>query len=385
MTPTSARPSSKGREDRARPLRVAAVSFEFGEFCVPLANALSGCCDVLLALPQDQARPYGHRLETRVQLHEFSKPRLRQVGRQARMIQDLDRAVGAFAPDVVHLQQGHLWLNVALGLLHWKPLVVTVHDPSPHVGDRDSARTPHRIMALPFARADRLIVHTRAVADQLVTEHRIDRTKVTVVPLLGAAVDDGGDDGRDRGERPPTVLFFGRRWPYKGLVHLIDAVPTVAAAVPDVRVVVAGGGEPWTTYAGRPTDPGRFEVHDRFVTEAERDALFRDADVVVVPYVEATQSGVVELARRHGRAVVATSVGGLVEQIDHDETGLLVPPADPDALAEALAALLTDDERRARLGAAGRRRQEQSAGATAVSARTVAVYEQARSEVGGAS
>ena len=75
------------------------------------------------------------------------------------MTASLVRQIRAFQPDVIHFQQGHTWFNFALPLLKSIPLVITIHDPRHHVGDRASRITPQQIMDFGFRRADHVIVH----------------------------------------------------------------------------------------------------------------------------------------------------------------------------------------------------------------------------------
>ena len=88
--------------------------------------------------------------------------------------------------------------------------------------------------------------------------------------------------------------------------------------------------------------PERFIVHNRFIRATECDELFRQASIVVLPYIEATQSGVIPLAYSYAKPVVATRVGALAEVVDDGKTGRLVPPADSESLAAAIVELLRD-------------------------------------------
>ena len=151
----------------------------------------------------------------------------------------------------------------------------------------------------------------------------------------------------------PTVLFFGRLSPYKGLDVLYAAVPRVAAAVPGVRFVVAGrpipGYEPPT--APRPEAGGHVEAIQDRISNGRLATLLEEATVVACPYRDATQSGVVLTAFAFGRPVVASDVGGLGEYVLPERTGILVPPGDPAALATALVRILVDAPLRKRLAA----------------------------------
>ena len=360
-------------------MRVALLAFDHPEYCAALANGLAETTDVRLWLPEPEAREASAGLRPDVRLTPFANPRLRQPAAQVATCLGLVRGVRRWRPDVVHLQQGHLWLNHFLPLLRSCPLVVTVHDATAHPGDRPTRKTPQWVRDLAFRRADRVIVHADTLRPQAIARGvRADRIHVVPHVAVGGpqAHPAAEDDGR-------TVLFFGRIWPYKGLEHLIRAEPLLSELVPRVRIVIAGEGEEMTRYRRLMAHPERFAIHDRWISDDERSQLFARASVVVLPYVEASQSGVVPIAYAHGKAVVASRVGGLPEAVEDGRTGLLVPPGDPAALARALARVLTDPGLRRALGEAGRRKLARECAPEAVAQRTLAVYRVARSQAAG--
>jgi glycosyltransferase involved in cell wall biosynthesis len=97
--------------------------------------------------------------------------------------------------------------------------------------------------------------------------------------------------------------------------------------------------------------------------------------VVVLPYVEATQSGVIPVAYSFGKPVVATTVGGLPAQVDDGKTGYLVPPRDERALADAVVRLLCNRDLRRQLGANGKRKVTAECSPEIVARNTLAVYQ----------
>ncbi len=274
-------------------MKVALLSYGFAEYCIQQANGLARECDVLLLLPRDEAKEHQSDLDPAVRFCPFDKPRLRQPARQFLVAARVLRQIRRFRPDVVHFQHGHMWFNLAMPLLRSYPVVMTIHDPRHHAGDRDSRRTPQFLMDFSYRRADRVIVHGDAIKREVTKLVKIGAEKIHVVPHIAmgnASVRAGSnDDGR-------TVLFFGRIWEYKGLRYLIEAEPMISRAVPDVRIVIAGAGDDFEPYRRMMQTPERFVVHNRFVSAADRDELFRQASVVVLPYVEATQSGVIPVA-----------------------------------------------------------------------------------------
>jgi glycosyltransferase involved in cell wall biosynthesis len=138
----------------------------------------------------------------------------------------------------------------------------------------------------------------------------------------------------------PVLLFFGFVREYKGLRYLLDAMPAIRAALSDVRLLIVGefwqDKQPYLDQIERLGIERNVVVVDRYVPNEEVSVYFSAADVVVLPYVHVTQSAVVQLAFGLGVPVITTRVGGLPDVVCDGETGLLVPPGDPGALAEAV-------------------------------------------------
>jgi glycosyltransferase involved in cell wall biosynthesis len=166
-----------------------------------------------------------------------------------------------------------------------------------------------------------------------------------------------------------SLLFFGRMSHYKGLDVLLEAMPRVWERRPGARLTVAGEGEvPEHPLLSDPRVLTRFE----HVPEEAVPALFAAATCLVLPYRQASQSGVGSLAREHGRAVIATRVGGLPELV-MPEWGRLVAPEDSEALAAAILELLETPGLAAAMGRAAADSLEGSDW-RGVAERTVAAY-----------
>jgi glycosyltransferase involved in cell wall biosynthesis len=358
-------------------ITVALLSFDFGEYCVRLASALSQMADVVLFIPRPVIEPHMAALDGRVDVQLFDKPRLRQPGRQLRMCVDLVRRIKALNPDVVHVQHGHLWFNGFLPLLRRYPLVLTVHDPRHHIGDKVSQKTPQAVMDFGFRRASRLIVHARHLKEVVASECRIDRQSVDVVPMISLGGATSVDEGETTSDRQPTVLFFGRIWEYKGLEYLIRAEPLITAEVPRARIVIAGQGEDFSRYRRLMVHPERFEVHNEYVSEERCAELFRQATVVALPYIDASQSAVIPVAYTFKKPVVATRVGGLPELVEDGRTGYLVPPRDEVALASAIVRLLRNETQCREMGLNGKRKLDGECAPSVVAHHTFDVYQQA--------
>jgi len=148
----------------------------------------------------------------------------------------------------------------------------------------------------------------------------------------------------------PVILFFGLIRPYKGVDVLLEAFRAVEGA--ELWVVGRPLGmsvESLRELAARA--PGTVRFVPRFVSDQELPAYFRRADVVALPHRDAEQSGVLYAALAFGKPIVMSDVGGFAE-VARTGAGSLVPPGDPEALAERLTDLLASPEEREKLAEA---------------------------------
>lgn len=232
----------------------------------------------------------------------------------------------------------------------------------------------HRVVS---ACVDRYLAVSRQVAAQLRERFGVRADKITQVPNAVAldrfprAVSPAPARPTDPAV-PHTVLTVARLDPQKGLHDLVAA----AALVPEARVMVVGEGPERPALE---TEIARLGLGDRVHLLGFRSDvpdLLAASDLFVLPSLfEGLPLSILE-AMAAGKPVVATAIGGNDEAVVDGATGLLVPPGDPQALADAIRALLRDPERRRRLGEAGRRRAEAEFSATAMVRRIAAIYDE---------
>ncbi len=224
-------------------------------------------------------------------------------------------------PDIVHAHP-----NVSPSLfaaLPRAPLVLTIHDVIPHPGQWRKSVAKKLIERGWEHRAAGFVVHGEELRALL--RRRAGDRPIAVVPH-GVRPEELPDPV----PASPTVLFFGRLEPYKGLDILMDAMPLVWDVRPDARLVVAGRGPAESAVIDDP----RIRKLTGYVPEAEVDDLFRGAQLLVAPYLEGSQSGVVSLACARGVPAIVSDIGALSDMVV--DSGQVVAPGDPRALAEAL-------------------------------------------------
>jgi glycosyltransferase involved in cell wall biosynthesis len=315
--------------------------------CAALARAGAGVRLVTSAFAYAAApRAEGYEVAERFYGGAPARGRARVGWKLARHVPDMLAAARTDA-DVVHFE----WLAVqpldTLLLRAFRaPLVLTAHDVLPRE-PRPGQRAGQRRL---YDRVDAIVVHSEHGRARLVAGLGVPAEKVTVIPH-GVLV-PAGDDGLPRelaGVEGPVALFFGLVRPYKGLDVLLEAWRGIEGA--ELWVV---GMPRMDTRALRAAAPPGVRFVERFVPDAQVGALFRRADLAVLPYREIDQSGVLFTALGAGRPLVLSAVGGFPE-VAAEGAAELVPPGDAAALRGTLQRLLADPAARDRLAAAARR------------------------------
>lgn len=224
-------------------------------------------------------------------------------------------------------------------------VVFVCHNVLPH----ERSWVDGALIRLGLRAADAYIVQSETDRAALETLYPSRPFELTPHPAYTFFAEGGIDRSQARrrlGVDGPVVLFFGLVRRYKGLDVLLRAVAQARARVP-LQLLVAGEFyEKRSTYEAlvdrlELRDAVRFE--DRYIPNEEVETFFRAADVVVLPYRNATQSGIVQIALAFERPVIVTRVGGLPEAVRPGETGEVVAAEDPQALAAALVDFFSGD------------------------------------------
>ena len=333
-------------------------TFGMHQYTADLANRMVQCGrDVHLVTT---ARYPDHRYLPDIEVHTpvdtrstgFSPDALRPAAmrRTAGVIQDI-------RPDVVHITGPHLWNIPLLRAMRRAgiPVVHTLHDLDPHCGMLYGLLL-HAWNRAVLHLADHILVHGICYRDRLLGVG-VAAESLTCTPLLFLFLGHawlGEVEHLARAVRyEPCVLFFGRLERYKGLDHLLTAWAMMDGRDGhDARLILAGPGDLDRLWRG-PLPP-RVEVHNHFIEDAQALQLFRRCGLLVLPYIDATQSALIAAAYYFHKSVVVTRSGALPEYVEEGRTGCVVEPGHPPTLARCLEAMLDDPARLAQMGAAGR-------------------------------
>jgi len=280
----------------------------------------------------------------------FDVIRVRELRRALKVVCHL-------APDVVHFTGPHLWNVFLMQVLRAQniPLVHTIHDLHPHAGALYG-----RLLYLWNRRvrdsADHLLVHGERYRDEIQAQG-VAPSCVTYAPLMHLFLSYAQEQRLL--QTPPAIqyepwaLFFARLEVYKGLPVLIEATRRIGPTTQSSpRIILAGRGR--LKKLDLEPLPPNVEVRNRLIGDHEAMDLFSRCGLVVLPYVEASQSALIAAAYYFRKPVIVTRTGALPEYVVPGETGWVIPPNDPQALADRLAKALDDPDRLAQMGRAGR-------------------------------
>lgn len=355
------------------------ISFGGGnDYQIQLVNALCKKETVMLVIPANKL-PSEHlgAIDKKVDFHLLGKGKSLYHPASLLILKDFIKKMNKFKPDVIHSQVGGILDLLILPFLRKYPLVATFHDPKLHVGEPHYHRL-NFIMYWDRKYSNQIIVHGEKLKQQMIKEYNISNEKVHAIPIGEHEVAPFKKyERKDIKEDGNLILFFGRIYAYKGLEYLIKAEPMITKEVPDAKIVIAGAGEKFKKYEEMMINRDNFIVHNYRIPYKEGAELFQRCSVVVLPYIDASQSGVIPTAYGFKKPVVVTDVGSIPEIVDDGVTGFIVPPRNPEVLAEAIVKLLKDEDLRKSMGENAYKKLKTDLSWDTIAEKTIEVYKKA--------
>lgn len=256
-------------------------------------------------------------------------------------------------PDAVIVQWWHPYFApcywILARLLRKIPLIFTCHNVFPH----ERFPLDRFLTKLVLKRADGYIVQSHLDEQDLLTIKADANYVVTPHPTYNAfkMKNIGKEEARQLIRLKcdvPMLLFFGFIREYKGLKYLLDAVLQIKKKMPDIMLWIVGDfGEDKEQYLEQIEKNNIIDnvcLVEGYVPDQEVEKYFAASDLVVLPYVSATQSGIVQIAYGFEKPVVVTDVGGLPDVVRHRETGYIVPSRNAHEIANAVVSFYGEDK-----------------------------------------
>ncbi len=276
----------------------------------------------------------------------------------------LIRYAASARPRIFHI----LWNNKfeyfdrTLLLLYYKllgkTLVFTAHNVNAGKRDANDSWLNRATLMVQYRLVDHIFVHTEKMKNELVEDFCVRARNVTVIPFgINNSVPNTDLTPAQARQRlgirdcEKAILFFGNIGPYKGVHFLVEAFQQIAARDKDYRLIIAGkpraGGDQYLRdirqTIGRDAHGARVIQKIGYVPDEETECYFKAANVLVLPYTEVSQSGVLFLGYSFGLPVIAADVGSLRQEIVEGKTGFLCKPRDAAALAQAIESYFNSD------------------------------------------
>lgn len=324
-------------------MKIVMISMWYCEHSILLANELSKSEEVHVFIDDNETfRSLKHLLLKEVSLHEINKPRGSILNRDE-YFSALMFEIKLLNPSVLLIQDGSVFLFRHLKKLKTVHKVVEIHDPIPHEGEKKLMKC---LNAFVMARlCNEVVVHSKIDVDTFKRIYRVGDEKVWYSPLgiyslykqkKCVAISNIIDY--------PYVLFFGRITKYKGLEFLLRASKRINRERTDLRIVIAGTGNYLEQFREEIKNCPNIVLIDRYIENELVDALFENCLAVVMPYISATQSGVLFTALDYKKPCVASNVGGIPEIVNDTKCGILVDAGNSDDLADAIIQICDDNQ-----------------------------------------
>src|SRR5277367_2263838 len=239
-----------------------------------------------------------------------------------------------------------------------KKIAFTAHNVNQAKRDAKDSVVNRLTLRIQYRLTDHIFVHTQKMKAELCDDFAVPEKTVTVIrhPINNAFPNTAltpSEAKRQLGvkDNEKTILFFGRIRPYKGIEHLLAAFQQLVKSDPKYRLIIAGepkkGSETYLDeirqIASRDFKPGEVLLKFQFIPDREMEVYLKGGDVLVLPYKDIFQSGVLFLAYTFGLPVVATDVGSFREEIVEGKTGIICKPGDPVDLAKSLETYFLSD------------------------------------------
>jgi glycosyltransferase involved in cell wall biosynthesis len=239
-----------------------------------------------------------------------------------------------------------------------KKIALTAHNVNQARRDGNDSVLNRLTLRMQYRLTDHIFVHTQKMKDELIGDFGVGDRAITVIrhPVNDAFPDTDltTEDAKRRlglHNHEKAILCFGRIKPYKGIEHLLEAFKRLAERDATYRLIIAGElqseNEGYLNQIKQmipaELERGQIVLKVQFIPDEEMEVYLKAADVMVLPYNEIFQSGVLFLGYSFGLPVIATDVGSFREEIVEGRTGFLCRPGDPTDLAKAIETYFSSD------------------------------------------
>lgn len=326
--------------------RVMLVLESHPDYTIQLANALNKKCDLtLLVYENSTTKKKLEKIDFGIKKKIIKKPKNKSI-KNILWVLKLAKIIKREKIEIIHFQYGSPWLLFLKPLI--KTLIITtIHDINQHPGEERLysslvSKTMRHISNGFFVHGENL--------KKLFIKKWGSKKPLAVIPHGRMQI---LRNTKKYKEKHNSILFFGRISKYKGLKYLVETEKYLKQKYKNFEIIIAGKGKIEEPVFEKIKKSKHIILINRFLSETDLNKLFSETSIVVLPYIEASQSGVVPVAYEFKKPVIATDVGSLKEAVVDGTTGLIVPPKNSKELFKAIDKLLSNKKLMKKLGEEG--------------------------------
>ncbi|MBI5459239.1 glycosyltransferase family 4 protein [Methanobacterium sp.] len=357
------------------------------DYTIQLGNSLNNKGEKLIILvDKEDLDEFGEYIENDVLI--LTKRKLKSFKlllSNINILINLIKKIRQMEPDIIHIQGGDPLSIIILPFLKKHTLISTFHDVRVHPGVN-----PLLTRFVQFylkKKSSAIIVHGKKLKEIFLRSndfpadavYPIKMGEINVKPFLKYYDEDIKEDD--------SILFFGWIGLHKGLIYLIKAAPLIKREFPNFKIVIAGqtgegktNREYFELCKRQISDDNYFVLYPYRISWKFGAELLQKCSLVVLPYIETSQSAVISTAYGFKKPVVITRVGAMPEIVDNCETGLIVPPKDSKSLAKAIIKLLNDKKLRKKMGENAQNKLKTDLSWDNIAKKTIEVYQRSMSK-----
>jgi glycosyltransferase involved in cell wall biosynthesis len=250
------------------------------------------------------------------------------------------RIINSYKPDMFYSTMEHFWDVIIYPFVKCKLKIKTIHDVELH---KQEDGIVHRFFHyFAFKQADKYVILSKKFTQDLINRG-IKEQNIIHIPHANYFYYVSEPKSRSF-KFHNRILFFGRILEYKGLDILLQAMKIVVKRMPDIKLVIAGDGDISAYQKDILELNENIELHNQWIAAEDVKRYFENIDIVILPYIQASQSGIISLAYSFSKPIIASNVGALDEQMCDGETGYLIEPNNHRVLAEKILHLMASPD-----------------------------------------
>jgi glycosyltransferase involved in cell wall biosynthesis len=245
----------------------------------------------------------------------------------------LIKTINGYQPNMVYSTWVHYWDPLIYPFLKCKIKIKTIHDIELKKGEKSIG---FRLLNLfSFKYADKYIILRNRYKSVLISKG-IQEKDIIVIPHTYVSYFDNMNYHKLDIKFHNKILFFGRIVEYKGLNVLLKAMEIVVKQIPGIKLIIAGAGDISKYKRELEILKNNVEIYNYWISNDEIQKYFNMIDILILPYIQASQSGIIPLSFSFAKPVIASDVGAIAEQICNGETGFLIEPNNSEVLANII-------------------------------------------------